>query len=85
MNQRISRELSSESTSDFEAAFAVNVNPGEQSWGRAPGDDVFGIEISCPEALPVRNAGVVDASSTATPKSGFEARPSVDQTNDLVI
>jgi len=58
---------------------------GEQSWRKAPGDNISGSEITRPEALPVWSARGADASSMATPKSGFEARAAVDQPDDLVI
>ncbi|MDT8297847.1 MAG: hypothetical protein RQ801_06080 [Spirochaetaceae bacterium] len=58
---------------------------GEQSWRKSPDDDISGSEITRPEALPVWSARGVDASSAATPKSGFERKTSIDRTADLVI
>jgi len=63
----------------------VTRRTGEQSWRKAPVDDISGSEITRPEALPVWSARGADASSTATPKSGFETRAAVDQPDDLVI
>jgi hypothetical protein len=63
----------------------VTRRTGEQSWRKAPGDDISGSEITRPEALPVWSARGADASSTATPKSGFKANVSVERPYDLVI